>query len=93
MRNRFERVRWQKAPVFDAWLEDVAQARTRGYAVDPGYFRIGVTSIAVGVPGKDGSVWRTVSISVVSAQLDAKRTSTYVKALRATADGIATAMR
>lgn len=89
LRSRFDRVRWQNPPSFDAWLKDVAQVRTQGYAIDPGHFRVGVTSIAVGVPSKDGSVWRMISLGIVSAQLDAKRTATLVKALRETAANIA----
>lgn len=92
LRSRFDRVRWQRPPAFEAWQDEVARARARGWAVDNGDFRVGITSVAVGVPGKDGSVWRTISINVVSAQLDATRTASYTQALQASGAAIAAAV-
>ena len=89
LRRQFERVRWQKAPDFNVWVDEVAQAKSLGYAIDNGNFRLGVTSMAAGVPARDGSVWRTLSMNVVSAQLDARRIAAYVKALCAASADIA----
>lgn len=89
MQKQFSRVPWQEPPAFEEWLKEVELARSRGYAIDEGRFRLGVTSIAAGVPGKDGSVRRAISINVVSAQLDPKRVSVLVHALRVTAASIA----
>lgn len=84
MHKKFAQVPWQNPPNFDDWLEDVEIAKARGYAVDNGNFRLGVTSIAASVPNKDGVVRRTISINVVTAQVDAQRISAFVRALKAT---------
>jgi DNA-binding IclR family transcriptional regulator len=93
LRRQFERVRLQKPLDFDTWVQEVAQAKSRGYAIDNGSFRVGVTSIAASVPGRDGSVWRAISINVVSAQLDASRIDAHVDALCTVGADIAEAMR
>ena len=92
MRAQFNRVRWQKAPSYDAWLNEVGLAKSRGHAVDDGNFRLGITSIAAGVLSRDGSVARAISINVVSAQINVKRIAAYVRALQATSADIASAL-
>jgi DNA-binding IclR family transcriptional regulator len=92
LRRQFARVHWQNPPNFDDWLEEVEVAKSRGYAIDNGNFRLGVTSIAAAVPGKSGTVIRAISINVVTAQVDAQRVSTFVRALKATGTDIAAAL-
>ncbi|CAN5446049.1 IclR family transcriptional regulator [soil metagenome] len=92
MLEQFERVPWQNPPDLDDWLEDVEVARQRGYAIDSGTFRLGVTSIAASVPDRNGLVNRVISINVVTAQVDAQRLSALVRALKATATDIAEAL-
>lgn len=83
MQKQFARVPWQNPPNFDDWLEEVEIAKSRGFTVDNGNYRLGVTSIAASVPSKDGVVRRAISINVVTAQVDAQRISTLVRALKA----------
>lgn len=92
LRRQFDRVRWQKAPDFNIWVDEVAEAKSRGFAIDDGNFRLGVTSMAASVAARDGSVWRTLSMNVVSAQLDARRIAAYLKALCAASADIAAAL-
>lgn len=91
LRAQFERVRWQNRPDFAAWLEEVESARGTGYAIDDGQFRLGVTSIAAGVPDSAGNILHTISVNVISAQLDPKRRDSFVDALRLMAEDIAKA--
>lgn len=81
---RFERVRWQHAPDFQRWLREVKLTRSRRHAIDDGQFRRGITSIATGVFNRDGTVARTISINVVSAQLAAKRRAIFIDAVKHT---------
>jgi len=46
LRHHFSRARWQDPPGFDEWLEQVRAVRRRGYALDEGQFRKGITAIA-----------------------------------------------
>lgn len=92
LRERFERVRWQQPMEFKKWLRQVKLTRTRRHAIDEGDFRRGITSIAAGVFGRDGSLSQTISINVVSAQLDARRRATFVEAVQRTSIEIAAAL-
>ena len=92
LKPRFERVRWQHPPDFLKWLREVRLARTRGYAIDDGQFRRGITSIAAPVFGHDGTVAHTISINVISAQLDAGRRASFIEAVVRTSGEIATAL-
>lgn len=93
LRAHFERVRWQNRPDFDAWMDNVRSAADHGYAIDEGLFRLGVTSIAAGIPDRNGHTLHTVSINVVSAQMDEKRRSNFIRALQLMSVEIANACR
>ena len=54
--------------------------------------RRGITSIAGGVFAQDGTVSRTISINVVSAQLNADRRATFIEAVERTSADIAQAL-
>lgn len=92
LKPRFDRVRWQHPPDFQKWLREVRLTRTHAYAIDDGQFRRGITSIAAGVFGRDGTVSRSISINVVSAQIDAARRATFIDAVVRTSADIATAL-
>jgi len=49
---RFTTLRWDEPPTFDAWKQQVAEARTQGFAVDAGNYISGVTVVAA-------PVWKT----------------------------------
>jgi len=49
IRTRFERLRWDNPPGFDAWMEQVKQARSDGFAIDAGHYISGVTVLAAPV--------------------------------------------
>lgn len=93
MASRFARVRWQMKPDFETWLQHVDEARQRGYAIDDGNFRVGITAVSVAVAGRGPEVVRTISINVVSAQLDAKRASRLLNSLLRTASEVAAALQ
>jgi DNA-binding IclR family transcriptional regulator len=86
--KQFARVPWHKPPIFNDWLKEVEIAKSRGYAVDNGNFRLGVTSIAASVPDNKGVVRRVISINVVTAQVNAKRISALVRSLKTTGSDI-----
>lgn len=49
IQTRFERLRWDNPPGFAQWLEQVEQAKQRGYAEDAGHYIAGVTVLAAPV--------------------------------------------
>jgi IclR family acetate operon transcriptional repressor len=61
------------------WVADVAETRSRGYAVDVGGLEAGLTSIAVVVPGGLGLA---VGMAGPSARLTPKRAATMIPRLR-----------
>jgi DNA-binding IclR family transcriptional regulator len=46
---RFARLRWDNPPSFRAYLRQVAEARTQGWALDDGAFLAGVTTVSVAI--------------------------------------------
>lgn len=51
LRPEFEKLRWDDAPSFDDWLDEIEETRSNGYAVDRGAYIAGLTIVAVPVPG------------------------------------------
>jgi DNA-binding IclR family transcriptional regulator len=52
LETRFETLRWDEPPTFDAWKAQVEQTRVQGFAVDEGNYISGVTVVAA-------PVWKT----------------------------------
>ena len=69
----------EDAEMRERWLADVAETRSRGYAVDVGGLEAGLTSIAVVVPGGLGLA---VGMAGPSARLTPKRAATMIPRLR-----------
>lgn len=70
LRAEFELLRWQSPPDFDEYVEQVRQARRRGFAVDCDHFASGVTSVAVAIHDRVGSVSYGMSGIMFSGQCD-----------------------
>ncbi|MEO7248247.1 MAG: IclR family transcriptional regulator [Novosphingobium sp.] len=52
LKARFDTLRWDDAPSFDKWMEQVAATREQGFGLDQGNYITGVTVIAA-------PVWKT----------------------------------
>lgn len=84
LKRRFELLRWDNAPDFEIWLDEVHQARLAGYAVDEGQYISGVAIIAAPVPASRG-VRNAVVMIGVAEQLRRIGFATIGEALRAKA--------
>jgi len=93
LRERFDAARWQAAPDFEQWLKQVRTVRRQGYATDEGQFRKGITAIAAPVLNEDGTADRAISITAITAQLDADRREVLVNAVKAAAAEIMEKLR
>lgn len=89
---RFKRIRWQNPPKFSDWLSQVNDTRDRRYAIDEGNFRKGVTAFAAGIFTGKESLDRTISIAVVSAQLDVSRRDKLIDSVQVAAADISAAL-
>lgn len=69
MRRRFEALRWDDPPGFDAYMRSVDEAGRKGYAVDPGCYVKGVTSVSAVVRDSTGSPVMAISGTGFTAQL------------------------
>ena len=67
LERRFAKLRWDTAPAFAKWLEQVRAARERGYAVDDGNYIAGVTVVAA-------PVWSASARPTPGAGRDRRRT-------------------
>jgi DNA-binding IclR family transcriptional regulator len=62
MRRRFEALRWQRPLSFAEFLEQVAETRARGWALDEGQYVLGVTTLSAPVvaPGALSAISATM---------------------------------
>lgn len=68
----FRQLHWDNPPRFDAWLEQVAEVRQQGYAVDNGSYMSGVTVIAVPFLNSAGRMTRSLVAVGISERLAAQ---------------------
>ena len=69
--HRFAALRWGQAPSFVEWRAQIADAASRGFALDADNFLRGVTTLAVAVPGTP--IRYCVSATMFSGQHAAAR--------------------
>ncbi|MGR3323432.1 MAG: IclR family transcriptional regulator [Pseudooceanicola sp.] len=72
LREGFLRLKWDNPPRFDAWLEQVANAREQGYAVDSGAYLSGVTVVAVPFLNSAGRMTRSLVAVGISERMAAQ---------------------
>lgn len=61
LRAAVGKVRWTNPPVFDDYLREVEEARTRGWAIDDGNYAPGVVAVAAPVLDARGQIACTVT--------------------------------
>jgi DNA-binding IclR family transcriptional regulator len=66
----FERIRWARPLSFPVYRDDVQLAAQRGWAVDDGYFSVGILAIAAPVYSPSGAIDFTVSAVLFRGQRD-----------------------
>jgi DNA-binding IclR family transcriptional regulator len=69
LKERFDVLRWDKAPRFEEWYQDVERARAEGVAIDHGNFARGLTVVAAPVPSTSDRVHRGIAIIGFDHQL------------------------
>lgn len=68
LRKRFKHLRWQSPPTFRRYMEQVKEAKARGYAIDDGEYAKGVFSIGVPVRDRAGAITMAVSATMFAGQ-------------------------
>jgi DNA-binding IclR family transcriptional regulator len=84
----FAKLVWDHPPKFDDWLEEVREARERGYAVDQGTYISGVTVVATPVFGNTGAMTRSIVAIGISERLKDKEIPKLAKSMQAIRDQI-----
>lgn len=69
LRRRFDALRWDDPPGFEAYLRSVEEASRKGYAVDVGSYVRGVTSVSAAVLDSSRQPVMAISGTGFSAQL------------------------
>jgi DNA-binding IclR family transcriptional regulator len=85
LRRRFDGLRWQHPPTFQAWLQEVAAARENGYAVDRNNYIGGVTVVAAAILDGNGRPARGIAAVGLSEQIDDARLAAIAADVRAAA--------
>ena len=88
LRKGFDKLVWDHPPAFETWMEEVQQARERGYAVDSGTYISGVTVVAVPVFAANGAMSRSIVAIGISERLKDKEIPKLAKAMQAVRDHI-----
>jgi len=73
LRKLFSNLRWQDPPSFGTYLAEVEAARRNGYAIDPGNYVKGVTTVSAPVLDETGRPIMAISAVGFSAQFDKAR--------------------
>ncbi|UZG46040.1 IclR family transcriptional regulator [Caldimonas thermodepolymerans] len=82
LRAAFESIRWARALSFETYLREVNRARRRGWAVDDGYFAVGVLAVAAPVCDASGDIAFTVSAVMIRGQRNDAEVEVIGEALR-----------
>lgn len=92
LKAQFLRVRWQRPLSFARWQEQVAETRQTGVGVDEGFYRKGLTTIAVPVLPSSGRVIRFIGALCISEQLTATARRQLIAALKKAAGQVASSL-
>lgn len=88
LRQRFAALRWQAAPSFEAYAEEVAEAARRGYAFDLGQLFRGVDITASVVRDHEGNARFGISGIMIAGQLSSAELESLAIAINDTAGRI-----
>jgi DNA-binding IclR family transcriptional regulator len=92
LRSRFAKLRWEAGLTFENYLQEVEEARKRGYAVDLGHYVRGVTTVSAAVLNEQRKPLMAISAVGFSAQLEQAAIRTLGDDLRGRASEITNAM-
>lgn len=93
LRAQFERLRWHRAPPYEDWLEQVADVRRQGFAVDDGYYINGIHIIAAPILGPQGQFAHAVVALCIKAGWGAEELQALAETVRLSAGRIAEGLR
>ncbi|SEO37812.1 DNA-binding transcriptional regulator, IclR family [Salinihabitans flavidus] len=88
LKTGFDKLVWDHPPTFDDWMDEVREARDRGYSVDHGTYISGVTVVAVPVFSNNGTMSRSIVAIGISERLKDKEIPKLAKAMQAVRDHI-----
>lgn len=73
MERRFKTLRWDLAPTFEQWKDEVEAVRREGYSLDRNHYINGVVVIAVPVLDRGGRMTHSLVAAGLAEQLDEER--------------------
>jgi DNA-binding IclR family transcriptional regulator len=88
LKKGFQKLVWDHPPAYDTWIDEIRQARERGYSVDQGTYISGVTVVAVPVLGTSGAMSRSIVAIGISERLKDKEIPKLAKAMQGIRDHI-----
>lgn len=82
LRIGFDKLVWDHPPGFEEWINEVREARERGYSVDRGNYISGVTVVAVPVFGSNGEMSQSIVAIGISERLKDKEIPKLARAIQ-----------
>lgn len=89
LKGRFDALHWDRPPSFATWLEEVADARRDGHALDKGNYIDGVTILAVPVLDAGGSMRHALVALGMGQQAERIEQPALIDALKSAAGDLA----
>jgi len=89
LRAMFKTLRWQRQLSFEEYWEQVEAAKQQGWAIDDGYFGVGVKSLAVPIEDRNGNLMYTLVAIMFRDQLTGEREQDLGRAMSALAPRLA----
>ena len=93
LRAQFDRLRWHRAPGFEAWQAQVADARAQGYAVDDGNYINGIYIVASPILGPEGEFRHALVALCIKDGWSAAQLQALAEAVRGSAAQVAEGLR
>jgi DNA-binding IclR family transcriptional regulator len=88
LKSEFTKLKWDHAPSYEDWVDQVKKAGEQGYAVDKGTYISGVTVVAVPVFASNKKMKRSLVAIGISERLADKEISKIAKALTSIRDDV-----
>jgi DNA-binding IclR family transcriptional regulator len=85
IRHAFEQINWAKAPTYEDWLAQVEEVKLRGFGVDVGNHKAGMTFIAAPVWSGPGNFSHSLVVGGISSVLQERGEAEIGRAVLAAA--------
>ncbi|WP_168992024.1 MULTISPECIES: IclR family transcriptional regulator [Mesorhizobium] len=82
LREQFDAIRWERSLTFKEFMEQVSDAREKGWALDDGYFNAGTVLVSTPILDQNGHAIMAVTANMFTGQYDPNRAEAIIRDLK-----------